>query len=468
MGFTRGSRPATIPTVSRVGSYMRKATSRRKGDPEPALRCAGLFAGIGGIELGLHESGHKTAFLCEFDPNAALVLQHHFPDAKHIPDVNDVRGKEMPDIDLLAGGFPCQDLSQAGRTAGISGARSGLVGQMFRIIEELSAEDRCPKWLMIENVENMLRLDQGKAMNFLVDELERLGFNWAYRLVDTQSFGLPQRRQRVIMLASRTEDPAEVLFADDAGAPVPDPDLHNQLGHGFYWTEGVRGLGWAPGAIPTLKGGSSVGIPSAPAVWMPDDSFVTPSITDAERLQGFPKNWTKPGAGTGSKARIDGPRWRMVGNAVSVPVATWVGYRLRNPEPSRAWRRPLERDGRWPDAAAGYRGRVEEFACSTWPLNVGSQPIAKFIKHGQDLSLKAASGFRERTFRSNLNFSAAPKTGFLDALDRYIRGRGGVLEDLEKLAKKKAAKLAAGKPLRDGSPSDEATSVQLPASGPVL
>ena len=169
------------------------------------LAVAGLFAGIGGIELGLHQSGHASALLCEIDFGAAAVLRAQFPDVRLVHDVRDL--KTVGDVDLVAAGFPCQDLSQAGRTAGIRGGNSGLVGHVFRLLD---ARRRGPRWLLLENVSFMLQFDRGRGMRFLVDELEARGFRWAYRVVDTQAFGLPQRRQRVILLASRTEDPRAV------------------------------------------------------------------------------------------------------------------------------------------------------------------------------------------------------------------------------------------------------------------
>jgi len=112
----------------------------------------------------------------------------------------------------------------------------------------------------------MLQLDRGRAMRHLTDALEELGYRWAYRVVDARAFGLPQRRLRVVLLASRTEDPREVLFADDVAPDLPELDDAELYDCGFYWTEGVRGLGWVVDAVPTLKGGSAVGIVSPPAV----------------------------------------------------------------------------------------------------------------------------------------------------------------------------------------------------------
>src|SRR5688572_26558972 len=171
----------------------------------------GLFAGIGGIELGLHRAGFQSALFCEIDDAANRVLAARFPG---IPRVRDVREIDRLPLgtDLVAAGFPCQDLSQAGRTAGIRGARSGLVGEVFRLLEGCPVP---PSWLVLENVRFMLNLEQGRAMTFLTEQLSALGYCWAYRVVDTRSFGLPQRRQRVLLLASKTYDPRGPLLGQD-------------------------------------------------------------------------------------------------------------------------------------------------------------------------------------------------------------------------------------------------------------
>ena len=271
------------------------------GVPE-TLDVAALFAGIGGIELGLHTSEHETAVWCENDDGAIAVLRDRF-DIEEDSLYEDVAN--MPaipaDVDLVTAGFPCQDLSQAGRTAGIEGLRSGLVGHVFRLLE--ARRENPPKWLLLENVPFMLSLDAGAAMRRLTDALEELGYSWAYRVVDTRAFGLPQRRRRVLLLASTTEDPRGVLLEQDAG--TPDSEEPDGRPCGFYWTEGTRGLGLAIDGVPTLKGGSAIGIPSPPAIWVPGEGLFTPDIRDAERLQGFDVDWTKaapPTAGDSVRA----------------------------------------------------------------------------------------------------------------------------------------------------------------------
>src|SRR5262249_40031479 len=140
------------------------------------LRTVGVFSGIGGIEVGLKLAGHRTELLCGIDVRAQTVFRAHLPGVELLPHIPPL--PRLPDTDLVSAGFPCQDLSQAGRVAGIGGVQSGLVGEVFRLVEKSSA-----RWLLLENVPFMLQLDKGEAMRFLTRELEVLGFSWAYRTV---------------------------------------------------------------------------------------------------------------------------------------------------------------------------------------------------------------------------------------------------------------------------------------------
>lgn len=374
------------------------------------LSVAGLFAGIGGIELGFQQAGHASSLLCEIDAGASAVLAARFPGTTIEADVR--RLKSLPAVDVVAAGFPCQDLSQAGQTAGIRGKNSGLVGHIFRLLD---AGKKAPRWLVIENVSFMLQLNRGKAMRYLVDRLEDRGYSWAYRVVDTRAFGLPQRRQRVILVASKKEDPRAVLLNEDVGEE-DRPDFP-ELWRGFYWTEGTRGLGWAVDAVPTLKGGSTIGIASPPAIWNPmSGAIATPDLRDAERLQGFEADWTLPASEIKHAKRAH--RWKLVGNAVSVPVARWVGGKLASPgsfnDPGTA---QLPRGVSWPRAAWGYKGKVFPADVSMWPVQWERPHLAEFLKFPcTDLSLRAASGFLSRARESTLNF----ELGFLDAVAIHV------------------------------------------------
>jgi DNA (cytosine-5)-methyltransferase 1 len=371
------------------------------------MKLAGLFAGIGGLELGLHASGHESLLLCEIWEPARAVLSAKFPDVPLERDISQLKGLPSS-TDVVVAGFPCQDLSQAGLTAGIVGKRSSLVGHVFRLL------DRKPvPWVVLENVSFMLHLDRGRALRMLVDAFEERGYRWAYRVVNSLAF-LPQRRERVIFVATRTDvDPATVLMADDASVDVPRVTL-SAAAHGFYWTEGIRGLGWAPDAVPTLKNGSTVGIPSPPAILLPSGEVVTPDIRDAERLQGFTIDWTKPAAAVARPS----VRWSLVGNAVTVPVAKWLGKRLTSPGRfDRERDRSLDKEARWPRAAR-YDGDCR------WSVKIGAFPVLKnrpslveFLRYeGKPLSARATRGFLLRTERSTLRF--VPE--FLDKLRAHL------------------------------------------------
>lgn len=358
------------------------------------MKIAGLFAGIGGLELGLHQAGHETVILSENWAPAAAVLERRFSGVPNMGDVAEIRSLPA-DIELITAGFPCQDLSQAGKTAGIGGDKSGLVGHVFRLIDR-----RRPNWVLLENVSFMLRLDGGSAMARLVSEFEERGYRWAYRVVNSLSF-LPHRRERVFFLASREGDPADVLLVDEAAPVVPETRLDTHA-HGFYWTEGTRGLGWGRDCVPTLKNGSTVGIPSPPAILMTNREIVTPDIRDAERLQGLPADWTKP-AERVARASM---RWSLVGNAVTKPIAAWIGRRLISPGSyDRSRDVAMLSNGSWPRAARFDGSIRREVRISEFPQWRKRKPLQEFLRYEPFLlSPRATAGFLSRIEKSSLRF----------------------------------------------------------------
>ncbi|RVA14654.1 DNA (cytosine-5-)-methyltransferase [Mesorhizobium sp. M7A.F.Ca.US.002.01.1.1] len=364
------------------------------------MAVVGLFAGVGGLEQGFHSHGHRSVLLCDADPRAREILALRFPRVALFDDIRDL--KALPQCDVLTAGFPCQDLSQVGRRKGISGPNSGLIDVVLNLLAKAKPG---PTWLVLENVPFMLSLDRGRAIDRIVTALEAMGFAWAYRTVDARAFGLPQRRRRVVILASRMEDPRPALLGVDAAAP--EPDKRGSHACGFYWTEGNTGLGWAIDATPPLKGGSALNIPSPPAIWFPRQRLIAvPSIEDAERLQGFEAGWTHvPGEDTG-RAR---QRWRLVGNAVSVPFAGWVARRLKTIDDYDADGDPdLVDEARWPGAAWGFHGRRGKATVSEWPEMAPQLHLATFLTHGvKALSRKATAGFLSRLERSKLRYEDA-------------------------------------------------------------
>jgi DNA (cytosine-5)-methyltransferase 1 len=372
----------------------------------------GLFAGIGGFERGLAQVGIEPVALYDIDPAARQVLKHRFG-VRVGRDVRDLR--TLPRADVLAAGFPCQDLSQAGRTNGIRGSQSRLVDEVFRLVREAAAP---PRWIVLENVPFMLRIGRGAAMRYLMERFAEAGYKWAFRTVDARAFGLPQRRRRVLIIAAKEGDPTSALLSADAPR-VFDERSDDAAATGFYWTEGNGGVGWAWNSVPPLKGGSGCGIPSPPAVWLREGaglSIVTPGIASAERLQGFPAGWTKSAAGA---ERREGARWRLIGNAVCVRTAKWLGAQLTRSANAaiRGGEKEADPALSWP-AAGHVAGRtLVAVDISDHPSSRSMPSIRDFM--GDDyrpLSSRAAAGFLFRMERNSLSRPAA----FEEALRAHI------------------------------------------------
>lgn len=211
------------------------------------MRFGSLFAGIGGFDLALERAGMTCAFQVEIDPECRRVLAERWPDVPRYADIRHVRRNEIhvPTIDLLCGGFPCQDISVAGKRAGLAGQRSGLWWEFHRLIDELA-----PEWVLAENVPGLLSSGNRHDMGIVIGSLSELGYGVAWRVLDAQNFGVPQRRRRVFIVGHRGEPwsaPSEILFEPES---VP-------------WDSAARRTSakdiTAPSTVSTLQGGGKRG-----------------------------------------------------------------------------------------------------------------------------------------------------------------------------------------------------------------
>jgi DNA (cytosine-5)-methyltransferase 1 len=167
-----------------------------------------LFSGVGGFDLGLENAGMKTIYQCEWDKHATTILERHWPQIPRWGDISTLTAKEIlrhgTPPDVVAWGSPCQDLSVAGKRAGLEGERSGLFHEGIRIINELRKEtnNEYPKISIWENVAGALSSNRGADFGVIIDEMAKAGamvIEWA--LLDAQHFGIPQRRRRVFVIA---------------------------------------------------------------------------------------------------------------------------------------------------------------------------------------------------------------------------------------------------------------------------
>ena len=174
-----------------------------------------LFAGVGGFDLALQRAGVKVVASVEIDKKAQEVLKRHFPESTIFGDIMEVTGEQLiaagfnPVGGIITGGFPCQDLSVAGKRAGLSGARSGLFWEICRLLDETRAQN-----FILENVPGLLSSNQGADMACVLEALVERGYRIAYRVLDAQHFGVPQRRRRVFIVGCSGDSgrsPEEIL-----------------------------------------------------------------------------------------------------------------------------------------------------------------------------------------------------------------------------------------------------------------
>ena len=162
-----------------------------------------FFAGVGGIRLGLEQAGHKCVGFCEWDKFARKAYKAMY-DCEGMWESHDIRtasSMELPKADLWCFGFPCQDISVAGKQKGLQeGERSGLFYEVMRLLAGLRQEDR-PKWLLIENVKNLLSIGNGFDFARLLVEVGGYGYSTIeWQLINSKDFGVPQNRERVFIV----------------------------------------------------------------------------------------------------------------------------------------------------------------------------------------------------------------------------------------------------------------------------
>lgn len=173
-----------------------------------------MFAGIGGFDLGFEKAGFEVKWCIEKDKNCQKILKKHFPNARIYGDITQIKEEDLDPVDVVCGGFPCQDLSVAGKRKGLSGERSGLFYEAIRLVRSIK-----PQFLILENVPGLLSSNKGRDFGALLNQVDQ---GWpckeiGWRILDSRYFGVPQRRKRVFIVASARNGGSEKLLSIGEG-----------------------------------------------------------------------------------------------------------------------------------------------------------------------------------------------------------------------------------------------------------
>lgn len=281
-----------------------------------------MFSGIGGFELGIQKACPEAECIgfSEIDKYAVKVYLSHFPTHKNFGDARRIVPEELPEFDMLCGGFPCQAFSIAGKRGGFEDTRGTLFHEIARI-----ARAKRPKLLFLENVKGLLSHDSGRTFGTILSTFSDLGYFLEWQVLNSKDFGVPQNRERVFIVGHLGTPSGRQVF------PIGGTDEENH-GANIRADKANHGSGGAESDSNDSDGGTSYsktvrgGGRSSLTKKHNWDSYpvkgrirrLTP--TECERLQGFPDGWTS--------AVSDSQRYKCLGNAVTVNVIEAIARKM--------------------------------------------------------------------------------------------------------------------------------------------
>ena len=278
-----------------------------------SVRVFSMFSGIGGFELGIQQSDINTELVgyAEIDKYAISIFEKQFTGVTNYGDATAITASNLPDFDLLVGGFPCQAFSIAGKQQGFSDTR----GTLFFDIARICAEKR-PRYLVLENVKGLLSHDGGQTFQRILRVLADLGYRVEWQVLNSKNFGVPQNRERVFIVGYLGERSGQEIFPlttySQSASVVALQQLNKaeSQGNRIYDSSGLA----------TTLASQAGGLGAKTGLYQIDTQVRRLTPTECERLQGFPDGWT---AGLS-----DTQRYKTLGNAVTVPVVTAVMNQL--------------------------------------------------------------------------------------------------------------------------------------------
>jgi len=266
------------------------------------MRYISLFTGIGGLE----SNNTQPLLVCEKDIHCKKYLQTIFKTSEYVDDIKDITSskRNVPEVDIVTGGWPCQDLSVAGERKGFKGVKSVL----FYDLLEVAQKSKC-ETVVAENVPNLLNIDSGEVFATVLTEFANRGYKYiGWRTVNTRSFNLPHQRRRLFIVASKSEQVAKNLF-NPIKKRITSPKNTTQV-NSFYHTAGTHSICFSKNYTPTFKVSGS-----GPAIQY-NNNIRRISANEALKLQGFNPNKFK--------GITDTQKYSMAGNAVSKPVGNFI------------------------------------------------------------------------------------------------------------------------------------------------
>lgn len=281
---------------------------KKHGKEKPKL--GSLFAGIAGLDLGFERAGFQTAWQVEINPLNRAVLSDRFPNARQFEDVRHCGAKNLGQVDCIAAGFPCQDISNAGmrrgHRPGLAGERSGLFFQVLRILDELR-----PEWVVLENVAALLHSNDSRDLETVIRSLDERGYGVVWRVLDAAHFGSPARRRRVFLVGHLGGLPPESLLFD--AAPVEAIPSAFGTGQGFR-----TALSWPGHTLQATNSSSRISIGSELLVAEENGWHQMAERERAVEDHGLP-------------AGLDPRDWHAIygaGNCIAVQVAAWIAEKI--------------------------------------------------------------------------------------------------------------------------------------------
>lgn len=295
------------------------------------MRFIELFAGIGAFRLGLENTGHECVWANEWLPKPRSIYARNFGEEPDGRDIATVQPGDLPDADLICGGFPCATFSIAGKRSGFSldDTRGTLAFEMFRL-----ARDKGIPYLLFENVAGLLNHDSGRTFQIILAVLDAMGYDAQWELLDSRNFGVPQHRERIFLVGNLRGHPRPKVFPIGQANRKDVGEDEEQEVEVAQWRRGYFRPYKSTG-VPTLTANMGLGGHNVPFVMerSPNDDGQVGRIRkltplECERLQGLPDGWTEFYAD--GRRVSDAERYERCGRTITIPVVEAIGRRLHD------------------------------------------------------------------------------------------------------------------------------------------